>query len=133
MNSVLAPAARARRRRRRRRVSPVLFVALLFVLAIPAAMAARDALHRGETMPGVEVLGTDVSGLGRADAAAEIRAATAKRLAEPVTLKVEGKQVRVSPKLLFTLDRKATTTAALHAGRESLGTRARALLAPLAG
>jgi vancomycin resistance protein YoaR len=84
-------------------------------------------------MPGVRVLDADVARLAPADAAAEIRAATAGRLAQPVVLQVGGKRVRIAPKLLFTLDRAATTRAALDAGRDSWPARARSLLAPLTG
>src|SRR5215218_118474 len=104
MASVLAPVARTRRRRRRRRLSPLVLV-VAALIAVPGALAARDALHHGETMPGVHVLGTDVAGLSRADAAGEIRAATAARLAQPVAINVAGRKVRVVPKFLFTLDR----------------------------
>jgi vancomycin resistance protein YoaR len=126
---VLVPAARTRRRRRRRSPLPALLIALL--VAVPLLLAARLALHRGEAMPGVRVLDAEVGGLQRADAAKAIRAATARRLAEPVALDVNGERVRVSPKLLFTLDRRATADAALHAGRESWTAGARSLLSPL--
>jgi vancomycin resistance protein YoaR len=127
---VLVPAARTRRRRRRRSRRPAL-LAVLLVVAVPLGLAARDLLHRGETMPGVRVLDADVGGLDRPGAAAAIRAATARRLAEPVTLNAGGKSVRVTPKLLFMLDRRATTDALLRAGRESWTARARSLLSPL--
>ena len=103
------------------------------LLAAAGALAARDALHRDEPLPGVHVLGADVAGLSRADAAAEIRAATAARLAQPVVLRVGRRDVRVAPKLIFTLDRAATTDAAVRAGRETWSSRALALLAPLTG
>ena len=46
-------------------------------------------------------------------------------------LQVAGTQVRVAPKLLFTLDRPATTKAALDAGRGSWAAAPTSLLAPL--
>jgi vancomycin resistance protein YoaR len=82
-------------------------------------------------MPGVQVLGADLGGLTRAEAAARIRSATAARLAEPVRLTVGAQEVTIAPALLFTLDRKPTAAAALRAGRESWTESARALLSPL--
>ena len=130
---VLAPVARTRRRRRRRKLAPGLAVLAAFLLAVPAALAARDALHRGEAMPGVRVLDAEIAGLSRDEAVVEIRSATALRLAQPVVLRVAGKDVRVAPKLLFTLDRAATAQAALRAGRDTWTARARSLVSPLAG
>jgi vancomycin resistance protein YoaR len=101
------------------------------VAAVPLLLTARVALHRGEVMPGVHVLDAEVAGLDRPGAAAAIRAATARWLAQPVTLAMGSGRVRVAPKLLFRLDRAATTSVALRAGRGSWTARARSLLSPL--
>jgi vancomycin resistance protein YoaR len=106
-------------------------VVLALVLALAVLLSARIALHRGEAMPGVRVLDADVGGLDAAAAAERIRATTALRLAQPVTLAAGTGRVRLKPSLLFTLDRAATTRAALHAGRDSWTARAGSLLSPL--
>jgi vancomycin resistance protein YoaR len=106
-------------------------VVLALVLALVVLLSARIALHRGEAMPGVRVLDADVGGLDAAAAAERIRATTALRLAQPVTLAAGAGLVSLKPSLLFTLDRAATTRAALRAGRESWTARAQSLLSPL--
>ena len=111
------------------RILPLALAAALLVSA--AALAGRALLHRGEAMPGVHVLGEDLSGLSRAEIAARVRALTAARLVEPVTLAVEGRALTVVPRKLFVLDRRGTTDGVLEAGRSGLTDRARSLLAPL--
>jgi vancomycin resistance protein YoaR len=130
---VLEPVVR---RRQRRFALPLrwlgLGLALVVLVALAAAaLLARGLLHRGEVMPGVRVLGADVSGLSRSEAAARIRAATARRLSQPVSLAVGDRRVAVAPKLLFRLDRGATTSHVLIAGRDSWSARAGSLLSPL--
>jgi vancomycin resistance protein YoaR len=130
---VLEPVRRRARRRvgvtRARLVLPLALLALAAVAA--AALLGRALLYRGEVMPGVRALGTDVSGLSAAEAGRRVRTLTARRLADPVTLAVRDETVTVAPKLLFTLDRRATVTTLLAAGRDSWAARARSLLSPL--
>jgi vancomycin resistance protein YoaR len=118
-----------RRRRDRLRLSALAVVCL--VLALAAVPAGRALLHLDATMPGVTVLGGDVSGLAAEEAGLRIRSLTAERLQTPVPVTVDGVQVEVRPGRLFLLDREGTTTAAMAAGRESWKARARALLSPL--
>jgi vancomycin resistance protein YoaR len=108
---------------------PVVVAALVLVLVL--LLSARIALHRGEAMPGVRVLDAEVGGLDAAGAGERIRATAALRLAQPVTLAAGNGRARLKPSLLFTLDRAATTRAALEAGRDSWTARVRSLLSPL--
>jgi vancomycin resistance protein YoaR len=132
---VLEPVVRRRQRRfaLASRSLGVGLVLLLLIAFVGAALLARGLLHRGEVMPGVRVLDTDVSGLSRSEAAARVRAATIRRLSQPVSLAVGEQRVAVAPKLLFTLDREATTSDVLVAGRDSWRARAGSLLSPLTG
>lgn len=117
------------RRGSRLRSALVVGLALVAVLAVAVgALAARSLFYRGEVMPGVRVLGTELSGAGAAEAGKEIRRATAARLRDPARLEVG---VSVRPAKLFLLDREATLASALTAGREGRTERGRSLLAPL--
>src|SRR3954451_5178570 len=79
-------------RRRRRRWPAALVVALLVAAAAAGAtFGIRLLLARGETMPGVRVLGADVGGLDRGAASTRIAAAAAARLHRPVTVLVGGR------------------------------------------
>ena len=120
----------ARAVRARRAGVRALALTLLLVLAA-AVPAGRLLLHRGETMPGVTVLGADVAGLTADAAAQRIRELTGERLRQPVPVSANGEQVEVLPGQLFLLDREATTAAAMAVGRDSWAGRARSLLAPL--
>jgi vancomycin resistance protein YoaR len=127
-----------RPRRRSARFSPgrptaITLAVLALIVLVAGAVLARAALHRGETMPGLHFLGSNVSGLSAAETGSRIRSLTAQRLAEPVTLSVGADTVTIAPKLLFTLDREATTAELLGAGRDSWSARARSLLSPLTG
>jgi vancomycin resistance protein YoaR len=114
------------------RLPRLLLVAVVALVAgAVGAAAGRAVLHRGEAMPGVHVLGTDVSGLSRPEVGARVRALTAERLGETVTLVVDGRRIDVVPRKLFVLDRATTTEAVLAAGRSGMAERARALLAPV--
>ncbi|HEV8249681.1 MAG TPA: hypothetical protein VGQ15_06875, partial [Gaiellaceae bacterium] len=124
-------AAKARRARRLPRVG-LWAVALVGVLSLfTAALAGRALLHRGEVMPGVEVLGTDLGGLDAQAAAAKIERLTAGRLAEPVSLDVGARQIRLVPATVLRPDAEATAEAALAAGRDGWRSRLRSLLSPL--
>ncbi|MGE5689149.1 MAG: VanW family protein [Pseudomonadota bacterium] len=105
---------------------------LLGVLAVAVGLLAlRGWLHTGEAMPGVRVLGTDLAGTSEAQLGPRIRGLAARRLAQPVPLEASGRTVRIEAAKLFTLDRPATVAAAMDAGRDSLGGRARSLLVPI--
>ena len=104
----------------------------LAVAATAAAGAGRALLHRGDVLPGVEVLGADVGGLPPAEAALRARSVTAKRLAQPVPIRVGDAQVAISGNRVFLLDRRATAAALAAAGRESFGARLEALAHPVA-
>jgi vancomycin resistance protein YoaR len=114
-----------------RRIGVPLLILVFLVSALAAALAARALLHEGEAMPGVRVLGSDVSGLDASTLGPRVRRLTATRLREPVELEVPGRRVTVAPALLFTLDRRETVARALAAGRGSWSARARSLLTPV--
>ncbi|MGH3105254.1 MAG: VanW family protein [Gaiellaceae bacterium] len=122
---------RPRRISRLRRSAPFLLGLAGLAALVAALLAGRALLHRGEAMPGVQILGTDLGGIDAAQTGPLVRTLTARRLAEPVTLTVGSGQTRIAPRVLFTLDRSATTAAVLAAGRGSLAGRARSLLSPL--
>ena len=82
-------------------------------------------------MPGVEVLGADVSGLPPREAALLARTVTAQRLARPIPISVGGAEVAIPGNRIFLLDRAATTTALAAAGRESFRARLDALAHPV--
>jgi vancomycin resistance protein YoaR len=109
----------------------LLFAFVVVLLAGTAALSGRALLHRGHAMPGVHVLGEDVSGLSRPATADRVRTLTAARLGEPITLAVDGHAVTVVPRKLFVLDRRATTEAVLEAGRTGLVGRVQSLLTPV--
>jgi vancomycin resistance protein YoaR len=117
---------------RLRRFLAGLAILLLLCAAVAGAMAGRAYLHQGEVLPGVRVLGTELTGLGREESGLRIRSLVAARLAEPVPLSVAGERVEIAPNRLFTLDRAASAQATLDAGRLSWPDRARTLLSPLA-
>ena len=116
------------------RLRPILFV--LFLLAAAAGLAAgvyalRGHMYAHEALPGVRVLGADVSGRGATRAAARIEQAAAPRLAAPVTVVAAGHTMTLTPGSLVRVDSEATAAAALQAGRGSVTSRSLALLSPL--
>jgi len=116
----------------RARRTGVRLLALALVVAGAAAIpTGRALLHREETMPGVTVLGADVSGLSFEATEQRVRALTGERLRRPVPVTVDGERVDVLPSQLFLLDRDATARAAMAVGRDSWSGRARSLLSPL--
>jgi vancomycin resistance protein YoaR len=107
-------------------------LAVVAVLSLAtAALAGRALLHRGEVMPGVEVLGSDLGGLDAQAAAARIGQVTGARLAQPVALDVGPRQVSLVPAKVLRPDAEATAAAALAAGRDSWRSRLRSLLSPV--
>ncbi|MEX2645108.1 MAG: VanW family protein [Gaiellaceae bacterium] len=124
-------ASRARRARRLPRLATGLLALVAAASVATGALAGRTLLHRGEVMPGVQVLGADLGGLGREAAAARIERVAAPRLRQPIELDVGAERVTVVPAELFRSDTTSTVTAALAAGRDGWGERARSLLAPL--
>jgi vancomycin resistance protein YoaR len=116
---------------RLRRFLATLLILLLAAGTAAGALAGRAYLHEGEVLPGVRVLGTELTGVAAEDVGLRIRSLTAARLAEPVPLSVAGERVEIAPNRLFTLDRAASAQAALDAGRLSWTDRARSLLSPL--
>jgi len=116
------------------RLRPVLFT--LFFLAAAAGLAAgvytlRGHMYAHEALPGVRVLGADVSGSGAKEAQARIERASAPRLAAPVTVVAEGRRLSLVPASVLRVDSAATAAAALQAGRGSAVSRSLALLSPL--
>ena len=116
------------------RLRPVLFA--LFFLAAAAGLAVgvytlRGHMYEHEALPGVRVLGADVSGSGATEAAARIERAAAPRLAAPVTVVAEGRRLSLVPASVLRVDSAATATAALQAGRGSVVSRSLSLLSPL--
>src|SRR5215210_498517 len=124
-------ASKARSARRAPRVATWLLVVVGVLSLATAALAARALLHRGEVMPGVEVLGADLGGLNARAAAARTDEAVSARLAQPVALDVGPQRVRVVPGKVLRPDADATVAAALAAGRDGWRSRLRSLLAPL--
>jgi vancomycin resistance protein YoaR len=124
-------AVKARPARRLPRVAAWLLALVALLSLAAAALAGRTLLHRGETMPGVSVLGADVGGLTPREAAAEIERVTVAWLGRPVELSVGTKRVTVEPRRFLRPDVGATVTAALAAGRGDWQAQLRSLLAPL--
>jgi vancomycin resistance protein YoaR len=125
-------ATKARSARRVPRVATWLLVLVGVLSLATAALAGRALLHRGEVMPGVEVLGSDLGGLDARAAAARIERVTASQLAKPVALDVGSGQASVVPGKVLRPDTEVTVAAALAAGRDGWRSRLRSLLAPLA-
>ena len=116
------------------RLRPVLFALFFLVAAAGLATgvyALRGHMYAHEALPGVRVLGADVSGSDATSAAAKIDRAAAPRLAAPVTVVAAGHTLTVVPGDLVRVDSAATAAAALEAGRASVPSRALALLSPL--
>src|SRR5207302_10241087 len=88
--------------------------------------------YRGAAMPGVRVLGADVSGRSRAALERQIGAIVEARLAKPVAIAAGTRGLTVRPAELLAVDTRKTAGAALDAGRSSFFTRAGTLLSPLA-
>jgi vancomycin resistance protein YoaR len=117
---------------RRRPRWPFVAGAVGLVLAAAAAvLLVRTLQYRGETMPGVRVLGTDVSGRHGAALERRIEAIAGARLAKPVTVAVGVRKLSVKPEDLLAVDVHRTADAALDAGRTSFLTRAGTLLSPI--
>jgi vancomycin resistance protein YoaR len=120
----------AARPRRRSRVPLYLTLALAtLTAAVPAAFFARAHLYRGEALPGVRVLGTDVGGHDRASAAREIAGVAAPRLLTPVRIVAAGHNLELMPAQVLRLDARATAGQALASG-QAFPERAIALLSP---
>ncbi|WP_433204534.1 VanW family protein [Dactylosporangium sp. CS-047395] len=100
---VVPPLVRRRRAVRRRRL--VIAVTLLVVLpGFAAVRAYAHAVNRG-----VHVLGVDIGGRSREDAAAALQAAVAGRLHQPVAVKVGTEAAVLDPAAVgLTLDVAAT-------------------------
>ena len=124
-------APKARSARRVPRVATGLLVVVGVLSLATAALAGRALLHRGEVMPGVEVLGSDLGGLDARAAAARVEQVVGARLAKPIPLDVGPQQVRMVPEKVLRPDVDATVAAALAAARHDWRSRLRSLLAPL--
>src|SRR2546426_379624 len=117
---------------RRRRRWPFVVVAVGLVLAAAAGvLLARTLQYRGEAMPGVRVLGVEVSGRSRAALEQRIEAIVHARMAKPVVLTAAGHRLTVRPQELLAVDARKTADAALEAGRSSFFVRAGTLLSPI--
>jgi vancomycin resistance protein YoaR len=127
------PFSFARSARRRRRLWPVVAAALAVVVVggLATALLVRSLQYRGETMPGVRVLGADVGGRDRPALERRIREIVGERLARPVTVLVGSKTLTVQPDRLLAVDAKGTADAALRAGQSSFLTRSGTLLLPV--
>ncbi|MEV6305667.1 VanW family protein [Actinoplanes sp. NPDC051861] len=114
-HDVLESAPPPRRGRRRFLIAGA---AALVLVAAGAGVAARWA-YRGDVPRGVTVLGADLGGLSRTAAAQALRdhLAADPRLAEPVRVQVDGKEVTVKPADVgLVVDVEATVTAAATGG-----------------
>jgi vancomycin resistance protein YoaR len=103
-----------------------LVVASLFVGF--GVVYARALEFRGEALPGTRVAGVELGGLDRAEAATAIQMAVARRLAEPLPVRVGSTAEKVQPRDLFALDLVSTTNAALAASRRTEPARIAALV-----
>ena len=127
-DALLRPARRYRTRRRRRPLLAALAVVAFAAVAAAATLGVRLAIGRGEPLPGVQVLGASIGGLGRKAAEARIVAAAGRRLAHPVAVGVAGGKEAVDPSRILKVDASATFSAAAHP--RSFWTRVKALLSP---
>lgn len=100
--------------------------AAVLVLAAGAGTAVTWA-YRGEVPLGVTVLGAELGGLSRTEAAAELRThlAADARLSQPVTVRVEDRQASVKPADVgLVVDVDATVAAAAQGSPSPFGERA---------
>ncbi|WP_433830030.1 VanW family protein [Actinoplanes sp. CA-015351] len=100
--------------------------ATVLVLAVGAGAAATWA-YRGDIPLGVTVLGAKLGGLGRTEAAVELRAhlSAARGLAEPLTVTVDGRDASVKPADVgLVVDVDATIAAAAKGNPSLFGSRA---------
>src|ERR687883_178022 len=85
------PYGMTRAVRRRRRWPWVAGAFGVVVLAVAGVLLARTLQYRGDAMPGVRVLGADVSGRGGSALERRIEAIARARLSSPVRV-IVGKQ-----------------------------------------
>ncbi|MEU8240186.1 VanW family protein [Actinoplanes missouriensis] len=100
--------------------------AAVLVLAAGAGTAVTWA-YRGEVPRGVTVLGAELGGLSRTEAAAELRThlAADARLGQPVTVRVEDREATVEPADVgLVVDVDATVAAAAQGSPSPFGERA---------
>jgi vancomycin resistance protein YoaR len=107
------------RLRARVRALPGSLLAAAIALALAAGLVAVDgALAAGRVRSGVSVAGTDLSGLGPADAAARLEVTAAAIQAQPVEVRAgTASQVVTKGQAGIELDVPATVAAALAVGR----------------
>ncbi|HZD03000.1 MAG TPA: VanW family protein [Actinomycetes bacterium] len=107
------------RLRGRVRAMPGPLLAAVIALALAAGLVAVDgAVVAGHVRPGVSVAGTDLSGLGPADAATRLEVAAATIEAQPLEVRVDtASQVLTKAEAGIELDVPATVAAALAVGR----------------
>ncbi|BBH67373.1 vanomycin resistance protein VanB [Actinoplanes sp. OR16] len=111
--------------RRRSRI-PLIAGAAVLVLAAGAGTAVTYA-YRGDVPLGVTVLGAELGGLGRAEAAAELRRhlAADTRLTQPLTVTVDNRDATVKPADVgLVVDVDATIAAAAKGNPSPFGERA---------
>src|SRR5438128_2599941 len=97
--------------RRRRRWPLVVGAVGLVLTAAAAVLLVRTLQYRGETMPGVRVLGADVSGRGGTALERRIEAIVEARLASPVAVAVGARKLSVKPADLLAVDAHRTADA----------------------
>jgi vancomycin resistance protein YoaR len=125
-------AARLTRPIRRLRKRTLVAVCFAFVLVLAGSgVFARALTLRESVLPGVTVAGVDIGGLSRVEAQARLRTELGARLARRVTVSVDGRAFTVRADEIWALDVAATEERAFRTGRNTLGTRLRALAAPL--
>jgi vancomycin resistance protein YoaR len=113
-----------------RPASIALLALALTVATVAAIFSVRDRAYRGEALPGARVLDVDLGGRTRAETEQLVARAVESRLARPVTIATDGREVTIRLSSVLRLDEEATTAAVLAAGRDSTAARARALLSP---
>ena len=100
IKSLLWPQGRAKR------VAMIVSAVVLALLIVSASVLAyADSAHSGEMFPGTSILGLDVSGLTREEAAARVQERVTESVLKPVTLTFRDRSWKIDPvKTGFSVD-----------------------------
>lgn len=91
----------------------------IFLLAASTVTVLADSRHRGEMFPNTVVLGIDVTGMTREEAAARLREEAVAPLMTPLTLSFRGRQWVIDPRELnLHVDAEALVDLAYRTGWE---------------
>jgi hypothetical protein len=98
----------------------VLGIVVGFLLLASSMLVYADSRHRGEMFPNTTVLGVDITGMTREEAADAVAEQAVKPLMMPFTLQFRGKQWTLDPaELGLQIDVNALVEQAYNAGWES--------------